>query len=183
LPSDPGDGGFRAAAFGLRWQSDIPLTPVFGPDAADGAADIRVCHEAPLPERGGGAPLLRGQVFADGVRFAAGGSATFDLVDGDCITYCPGPAWRGELPVAFFGSVAALTLASRSFMPAPSSKMGARSSSRALAERASRALPPGCSLWGCASSPTISARWRWPLAPAACSPGVRRCGSMPIWPR
>jgi hypothetical protein len=116
-PVRPGGGGIRAAAFGLCWHSDVPLAPSFDERAPCDTADVRIYPIAQLPDRGPGACVRRGLVFADGIRFVAGQVATFDMIGGDRIAYCPGPDWRGALPAAFFGSVTALTLAWRGAVP------------------------------------------------------------------
>lgn len=120
MPSDrdgrEGDG-FCAVAFGLRWHSDVTLAPYFADDASPGPVDVRVHRVEQLPERGRGERVRRGWVFADGVRFVAGDTATFDMIRGDRIAYCPGREWPDALPAAFFGTVTALTLAWRGVLP------------------------------------------------------------------
>ncbi len=106
----------HAAAFGLRWSSDIPLHG-FAAIAA-GAVDVVVERTALPPERG--EPRVawsRGAVYADGFRFPAERIATFDCFDGRRLTWWPGPEWDGVFPRHMFGTVAALVLAWRGALP------------------------------------------------------------------
>lgn len=70
-----------------------------------------------LPDRTGGRRVNRGFVYRDGIRFGWGEEAVFDMVDGTCIAYAPGPGWTGAMPVSFYSTVAALTAAWRGRVP------------------------------------------------------------------
>ncbi len=108
---------FRARAFGLDWQADLPL-PLFreleGPASAP---DLRIARAERLPPRAGGVPINRGWIHDDGVRFVWEDVAAFDMTRGERIDYVPGPAWGGALPDTFYSTVAALTLAWRGPTP------------------------------------------------------------------
>ena len=106
----------HAAAFGLRWVSDIPLAhfQAIGPS---GECDVRVARAAGLPRRESGTPVRRGHVYADGTRFPWEREAVFDTWAGCRVDYVPGPDWTGVLPSAFYGTVAAHLLAWRGLLP------------------------------------------------------------------
>lgn len=59
----------------------------------------------------------RATIAADGVSFDCGDEVRFELHGGETIGWIPGPAWRGRLPVSFFSSMAAITLAWRGIVP------------------------------------------------------------------
>jgi hypothetical protein len=103
---------FFALAFGLRWHSDTPL-PLFT-SALDNEqpADVAVERVASLSPRVGGQPFQNGEIFPDGTRFRCAG-AVFDMFDGRLVR------WSGpeKLPLAFYGTVAALLLAWRGHIP------------------------------------------------------------------
>lgn len=105
----------RAAAFGLHWLSDLPLTP-FEP-APPGAGDVTILRTDHLADRPSPRPLNNGQIHPDGFRLHWGQEAVFDMFDGARITYLPGPEWTGAFPSSLFGTVAALTLAWRGALP------------------------------------------------------------------
>lgn len=127
---------YCASAFGLTWHSDIALdgfdvvssegpvsrAAIIGvPRAAiigvPRAAIMQVRRVATLTDRGPGRPTDRGCLYADGVRLGWGDDVVFDMIDGDRIEYLPGPEWRGSMPLAFYSSVAAITLAWRGAIP------------------------------------------------------------------
>ena len=111
----------HASAFGLTWHSDIPLDgfDVVSSSNDEGlrTATMRIRRVAALTDRGVGRPLTRGHLYADGVRLGWGDEVVFDLIDGDRIDYCPGPDWQGSMPVPFYSSFAAITLAWRGAIP------------------------------------------------------------------
>lgn len=109
---------YRAAAFGLRWLSDTPLVhfDATDPDRAD-EPDVRVARVATLAKRTPLAQVRRGQVYADGTRFPWEDEAVFDTQAGARVDYLPGPDWSGDLPHAFYGTVAAHILAWRGLIP------------------------------------------------------------------
>ncbi len=110
---------YRAAAFGLQWLSDIPLTHFqpLGAEAERGMPDIKVAHAMELPPREPRAQVRRGHVYADGTRFPWEREAVFDTYSGNRVDYVPGPDWTGALPSAFYGTVAAHLLAWRGLLP------------------------------------------------------------------
>lgn len=59
----------------------------------------------------------RASIAAHGVRFYCDDEVTFDIENGAAIGWVPGPAWHGALPVSFYSSVAAITLAMRGMLP------------------------------------------------------------------
>lgn len=59
----------------------------------------------------------RARIGADGVRFDCDDEVSFDIESGSSIGWVPGPAWRSDLPVSFYSSVAAITLAMRGMLP------------------------------------------------------------------
>lgn len=106
-----------ASAFGLVWRSDVPLdgfAPLLG---KTGEPAVEVYRVAQLGERVGGRAINRGHVYRDGIRFVWGDEVAFDMIDGDRIPYCPRSDWRGGLPVSFYSTVAALTVAWREMLP------------------------------------------------------------------
>jgi hypothetical protein len=110
---------YRAAAFGLRWLSDVPLMhfqPIV-PEAEGGAPDIQVARATALAPRESRAQVRRGHVYADGTRFPWEREAMFDTYAGNRVDYVPGPDWTGALPSAFYGTVAAHLLAWRGLLP------------------------------------------------------------------
>ncbi len=107
---------FHARFAGLDWSGDLPLRqfdPADGP--APGAISVRrrtaSCIMAPHRAVG------RASIGADGVRFDCDDEVSFDLESGASIGWVPGPAWRSDLPVSFYSSVAAITLAMRGMLP------------------------------------------------------------------
>jgi hypothetical protein len=108
----------RAAAFGLHWQSDIPLHP-FPPDPAPQIrADIKVrltTDGAPGRDQ----TFRHGNVsFAlNGFRFRSGEAATIDVYGHDRVDVHPGPEWPGLPPLPLFGTVTAMICARRGLLP------------------------------------------------------------------
>lgn len=107
---------FHARFAGLDWSSDLRLDQF---DAAQGAAAgaIAVGRQPatritePLHTVG------RASIAADGVRFDCDDEVSFDCHGGASVGWVPGPAWQGRLPVSFYSSVAAITLAMRGMLP------------------------------------------------------------------
>lgn len=106
------------AAFGARWTSDVPLPQfdVATQEHAD-AERIAVRIVTSLPPRAPVRTVNGGFVHADGFRVAWRAEATFDSIRGERIDCLPDPDWTGEMPLAFYGTVAALTLAWRGALP------------------------------------------------------------------
>lgn len=107
----------RYRSFGVTWRSDIALDPFDADDAVRHPADIAVQAVDRLAERAGETPFGGGCVYPDGLRLRWGSEATFDVFDGRRIDYLRGPGFNGALPAAFYGTVAALTLALRGAVP------------------------------------------------------------------
>lgn len=107
---------FHARFAGLDWSADVPLDQ-FDPAPVPTAGAIAVTRQdAPRL----GAPLARvgrAVIAADGVSFDCAGEVCFELQDGNSIGWIPGPEWSGRLPVSFFSSMAAITLAWRGIVP------------------------------------------------------------------
>ena len=59
----------------------------------------------------------RASITADGVRFDCDDEVSFEMRGGESIGWVPGPDWSGRLPVSFFSSMAAITLAWRGILP------------------------------------------------------------------
>jgi len=112
------DGSRRAVAFGLRWASDVPLHQ-FAPAIEDAApADITVTRvEALFRQRRPLVTIDNAMLCEDGVRYHAGGEASFDTLGGGAIEWTPGPAWSGEFPAVVFSTLTALLLAFRGGVP------------------------------------------------------------------
>lgn len=108
----------RALAFGLRWDSDVPLAH-FEQAVADGApADIVVRQVAAhhrmrkvVIEFGGAA------LCSDGVRLTVEREAVFDTIGTDLIEWSPSEAWTGTFPATFYRTLTALLLAWRGCIP------------------------------------------------------------------
>ena len=107
-----------AIAFGLSWRSDIALDgfEAAGISVAVGEP-VDVYRSDSLPDRGGGRPMPGGMLYPDGIRFAWREEVVFDMRDGASIAYHPGRDWTGALPVCFYSTVAALTVAWRGLVP------------------------------------------------------------------
>jgi hypothetical protein len=101
---------------GQDWTADLPLDQfdlaLPGNDPAIHIAQAASLIDRPIVQRVG-----RSAIAADGVRFAWGDEVAFDMVAGERINWVPGPAWTGSLPVGFYSSMAAITLAWRGLLP------------------------------------------------------------------
>jgi hypothetical protein len=111
------DGSLHNARFGgMHWTADLPL-PGFDAIAQGGADAIVVRRLKSLAER----PVLRSvgraNIYADGVQFHWLRQVDFAIDQGRAIGWCPGPDWTGALPISFYSSVAAITLAMRGRVP------------------------------------------------------------------
>lgn len=105
-----------ATAFGLVWQSDMALE-LFAAADANAAPGVTVRHVSALRERSPIASINQGHVFRDGIRLHWQDEAVFDMFDGAHIEYLPGPEWPGSLPISFYSTIAALTVAWRGLIP------------------------------------------------------------------
>jgi hypothetical protein len=106
-----------AAAFGLSWQSDTQLEYFSMQEVEPAVADVTLRAVHALRSRQPKSAINRGFVFADGVRFKWNDEVTFDMFDGNRIEYLMGPGWTGKLPLTFYSTVAALTVAWRGLLP------------------------------------------------------------------
>ncbi|WP_447727333.1 hypothetical protein [Sphingomonas koreensis] len=95
----------------------MPLDHFAPVDASGAELDIRVSRVAALAERAPLTAVRRGHVYADGTRFPWEREAVFDSWSGNRVDYLPGPGWKGMLPHAFYGTVAAHVLAWRGLIP------------------------------------------------------------------
>lgn len=108
-----------ATAFGHAWRADISLgqfNPATSAEIA-GLPTVVVREIAKLAVRVPLRSINGGEVFTDGLRLSWRQEATFDMFDGERIEYLPGQHWRGSLPLAFFSTTTALTLAWRGLIP------------------------------------------------------------------
>lgn len=108
---------FHARFAGLDWSGDVPFAQ-FDPAPASAAAGAIALGRREASRIG--TPLRvvgRAAIAADGLRFECPGEVSFDCEQGSRIGWVPGPDWRGALPVSFYSSVAAITLAMRGMLP------------------------------------------------------------------
>lgn len=107
----------RHIAFGLHWDSDMPLDQfALAPDDS-APADITVRRAAaPLPEREEVRAMDGASLCADGFRLS-GEDAILDFRTPGTIEWLPGPKWQGRFPPLFYGTLAALVLAWRGGAP------------------------------------------------------------------
>jgi hypothetical protein len=110
------DPPFHARFAGLDWSSDLRLDQF---DTADfGAPDAIVVNRQCATRIAAVLKTIgRATIAADGVRFDCADEISFDLRAGTSIGWVPGKEWRGQLPVSFYSSVAAITLAMRGMLP------------------------------------------------------------------
>lgn len=107
---------FHARFAGLDWSGDVPFAQFDSAAAsARGAVTVRRREVSLI-----GTQLRtigRATIAANGLRFDCDNEVSFDCEGGTQIGWVPGPAWRGVLPVSFYSSVAAITLAMRGMLP------------------------------------------------------------------
>ena len=106
-----------ATAFGLFWQSEVPLEHFSAAPDFSGVPDVNLRLVAALLDRPSGRAINRGLVFADGFRFTWNDIATFDVFGGNRIDVLPLSGWTGTLPWPFYSTVTALLLAWRGNLP------------------------------------------------------------------
>lgn len=107
---------FHARFAGLDWSADVPLDQFDqAPHGVPGAIAVTRQPAPSLPD-----PIRkvgRASIGTQGVRFDCDDEASFEMRGGDAIGWMPGPDWSGRLPVSFFSSMAAITLAWRGIVP------------------------------------------------------------------
>jgi len=107
---------FHARFAGLNWSADVPLDQFDpAPQGVPGAITVRQQAAPSLPV------LIRkvgrASIGTEGVRFDCEDEVCFEMRGGASIGWVPGPGWSGRLPVSFFSSMAAITLAWRGILP------------------------------------------------------------------
>ena len=109
----------RSHAFGHDWVSDLPLGQFDAAtgDAVAGLPPVAVARSLELTPRQPVRTINGGFLFRDGFRLSFRHEATFDMVAGTRVGYLPGPQWPGGMPLAFFSTTVALTLAWRGLIP------------------------------------------------------------------
>lgn len=111
-------GAHCHAAFGLRWDSDVPLEQFSALNGSEAPADVVVREvEGPLPTREQLVGFDGASLCSDGVRFWARGEAIFDIYPPARIDWRRGPDWMGRFPPTFYGTLTALLLAWRGGVP------------------------------------------------------------------
>jgi len=108
-----------ARAFGRCWRSDVPLHQFDATtaDAVTGLPTVDVTRGLLLAPRHAVRTINGGFLYHDGFRLSFRHEATFNMVDGTRVEYVPGPQWPGEMPLAFFSTTVALTLAWQGLIP------------------------------------------------------------------
>lgn len=109
---------FHARFGGLDWTGDLPFVQFDSALASESTSGVVALGRR--AESRIGAPLRtigRASIAAEGLRFDCGDEVSFDCEGGTGIGWVPGPEWRGVLPVSFYSSVAAITLAMRGMLP------------------------------------------------------------------
>lgn len=88
-------------------------------DPADRGAPgaIAVSRQAQPGLPGATRKVGRASIGNEGVRFDCDDEVSLEMRGGAVINWIPGPAWSGRLPVSFFSSMAAITLAWRGILP------------------------------------------------------------------
>lgn len=107
----------HASAFGLVWQSDIALEYFSTHRDQNAVVDVIVVGVNELRSRQPTSAINRGFVYHDGIRLKWDDEVSFDMYDGNRIEYFKGGNWTGKLPLTFYSTVAALTLAWRGLLP------------------------------------------------------------------
>ena len=108
----------RTIAFGLRWDSDVPLHQFEALEGDDVAADVSVGRShGPLKSRDAVITIDNATLCTDGVRYRAGKEAIFDVFGATCVEWMSDEDWTGEIPAVFFSTLTALLLAWRGQIP------------------------------------------------------------------
>ncbi len=100
---------------GCDWNADLPLS-LFDSAPTPPVEAIMVRRQQVLPERAVLRRIGRAAIAQNGLRFDWEDEMSFDLSD-DLIGWMAKPGWRGQLPVAFFSSLAAIALAWQGRLP------------------------------------------------------------------
>lgn len=104
-----------ASAFCLGWRSEVAL-PQF--DLLDTApADIAVRVTEAVPERSVIARHGNVCIFTDGAQYRIDDGTLIDIRGTDRVDICPAKDWSGEVHIQFYGTAAAMVLASRGLVP------------------------------------------------------------------
>jgi len=108
----------HAVAFGAQWAGDWPLHRFLQCTPGARAPDI-VVRKSLRPESARTVLMTAGghALYADGVRFHAGGEAVFETYGGHCVECLPGRDWQGRVPEEFFGTLTAFLMAARGHLP------------------------------------------------------------------
>src|ERR1700761_3581413 len=106
----------RTAAFGLNWESALPLWQFHEVPCA-GEPDIRVTVATSAPVRK--VVSSRGEIefCDDGLRLCVEQHCILDIVNENSIVVTPLSDWDGVLPPHFFGTITALVAARRGLLP------------------------------------------------------------------
>ncbi|MEO9130919.1 MAG: hypothetical protein ABI240_06890 [Sphingomonas sp.] len=116
MPRSGSEPGYGAAAFGLRWASDVPLG-AFAEAPLDAPADVTIRRVAALAPREPVVTIANAILCSDGIRFAMDDGVTVDIYPPGRIDWMAGPDWRGHFQPQFFGTLTALLLAWRGSVP------------------------------------------------------------------
>ncbi len=107
---------FHARFAGLDWSADIALDQ-FDPAPVGMPGAIAVTRKPATDLAPAVRTVGRASIGADGVRFDCDDEVCFEMRGGDSIGWIPGPDWCGRLPISFFSSMTAITLAWRGILP------------------------------------------------------------------
>lgn len=108
----------EAAAFGLRWRSDLALEHFAGIDPTEMPADVLVRKALAPPKPRDFIVARDGSALCrDGVRLSRSGAAVLDMFEGQLVEWWPGQNWEGRLPDYFYKSLAAIIVAWRGALP------------------------------------------------------------------
>ena len=107
---------YHARFAGLDWSADVPLDQ-FDPVLQGAPGAITVTRQPALSLLDPIRKVGRATIGAQGVQFDCDDEVSFELGGDKSIGWVPGPDWLGRLPVSFFSSMAAITLAWRGILP------------------------------------------------------------------
>ncbi|MFM5895031.1 MAG: hypothetical protein ACKOQM_11475 [Novosphingobium sp.] len=107
---------FHARFAGLDWSADLPLDQ-FDSAAQGQSGAIAVVRQAAPGTIQAQREVGRARIGSNGVRFDCDDEVALEMRGGETIGWVPGPDWTGQLPVSFFSSMAAITVAWRGLLP------------------------------------------------------------------